>query len=336
MSQVAKFVKLSRVLAVGAALAASSQAMAQTVCVFDLLGAQGDVFNLMKDYKLAATKWGANLTLKAYTDEKVTGEDLKAGQCDAVVMTGLRAREFNSFTGSLDSLGTLPNYEATKMALATLEKPSAAKYMTSGNYEVVGILPAGSAYLFVNDRSINNVSKLAGKKIAYLEYDKSQAKMIQKVGAQGVASDITNFAGKFNNGSVDVVGAPAAAFKPLELNKGLGTKGGIARFPVLQLSYQILIRKDKFPDGYGQKSRDYVSGQYDRAMAIITGAEKSIDAKYWMTIPEADQAKYVVLLRDSRIALTGEGIYNKSMMHVLKEVRCHVNSADAECSQNLE
>ena len=50
----------------------------------------------------------------------------------------------------------------------------------------------GAAYLFVNDRSINNVSKISGKKIAYLDYDKAQSKMIQKVGAQGVGSATTN------------------------------------------------------------------------------------------------------------------------------------------------
>lgn len=48
--------------------------------------------------------------------------------------------------------------------------------------------------------------------------------MASQVGAQAVSSDITNFGAKFNNGQVDIIGAPAAAFKPLELHKGLGTK----------------------------------------------------------------------------------------------------------------
>lgn len=322
--------------ALATTLACAGTASAQTFCVFDLLGAQGDVYNIMKDYQIEASKWGANLQLKAYSDEKVASEEFKAGQCDGVLLTGLRARAYNPFTGSLDSLGGLPNYKVTNFVLSTLEKPSAAKYMVMGNYEVAGILPAGAIYLFMNDRSINNVSKLAGKKIAYFDYDRAQPKMIQKIGAQGVASDITNFAGKFNNGSVEVVGAPAIAFKPLELFKGLGSKGAIARFPVLQLSYQIIVRKDKFPEGFGQKSRDFASALYPRAMSLVSRAEGQIENNYWMDISQADTDKYFVLLRDSRISLTSEGIYDKKMLHVLREARCHVNPADAECAQELE
>ena len=33
---------------------------------------------------------------------------------------------------------------------------------------------------------------------------------------------------KFNTGEVDVVAAPAYAYKPLEIEKGLGSKGGYA------------------------------------------------------------------------------------------------------------
>jgi hypothetical protein len=335
MSRVVSLIKLSRLALLGTAFAASS-AMASSVCVFDLMGAQGDASNFVKDLKVASAKWGTTLELKTYTDEHVASEDFKAGQCDAVFMTGLRAREFNFFTGSIDSLGAVPSYKDMQGVLATLAGPGAGKLMVNGSFEVAGIMPFGAAYLFVNDRSINNVSKLSGKKIAYLDYDKAQNKMIQKVGAQGVGSDITNFAGKFNNGSVDIIGAPAAAFKPLELYKGLGTKGAIADFPVVQLTYQLVIRKDKFPAGWGQNSRTFFEGQYDRAMSLIKAAEAQIDKKYWMHIPDADQAKYVVLLRDSRIALTNDGIYDKKMMAVLKKIRCKNNPSDAECAQNLE
>lgn len=338
MSSVVKFARFTRALALGGSLmaAASVANAASTLCVFDLLGSSGDAANLMKDYKLAAAKWGVNWELKTYTDEHVAAEDFKAGQCDGVFLTGIRAREFNFFTGSIDSLGSVPTYGDMKSVLATLSDAKAAKYMVSGDYEVAGVTPFGAAYLFLNDRSINNVSKLSGKKIAYLDYDKAQSKMIQKVGAQGVASDITNFAGKFNNGSVDVVGAPAAAFKPLELYKGLGSKGAIARFPVVQLTYQLVIRHSKFPADLGQKSRTFIDTQYDRAMNLIKGAEAQIDGKYWLTIPAADQAKYEVLLRESRISLTQEGIYDKKMMSVLRNIRCKNDPANAECAQKLE
>ena len=130
---------------------------------------------------------------------------------------------------------------------------------------------------------------------------------VARFGAQPVASDVTNFAGKFNNGSVDIIGAPAAAFKPLELHKGLGTKGAIVNFPLVQLTLQVIIRRDKFPEGFGQKSREYVQSQYPRAMSLIKTAEADIDKKFWMQIPEADKAKHINMMRDSRVALTNDG-----------------------------
>jgi hypothetical protein len=104
--------------------------------------------------------------------------------------------------------------------------------MVNGPYEVAGIVPLGAAYVFVNDRKIDSIEKAAGKKIAVLEWDKSQARMVQQLGAQPVASDITNFAGKFNNGQVDIiVGACRSLQAAGALQRDSETKGAVYRFP---------------------------------------------------------------------------------------------------------
>jgi len=64
---------------VTASVAFSSAAHAkQTLCVFDLLGTGGDVYAMMKDYRLEATKWGADIELKSYTDERIAAEDFNS------------------------------------------------------------------------------------------------------------------------------------------------------------------------------------------------------------------------------------------------------------------
>ncbi|MBQ0723534.1 MAG: hypothetical protein KBT52_08225, partial [Paraperlucidibaca sp.] len=62
-----------------------------TICIFDPVGANGPAVGYAKDYMLEAKKWGINADIKAYTDERVAAEDLKAGQCDAAAVTTLRA-----------------------------------------------------------------------------------------------------------------------------------------------------------------------------------------------------------------------------------------------------
>lgn len=318
------------------ALATGSSAQAQTVCVFDLLGTAGESYAMMKDYALAAKQWGANVTLKPYTDERVAAEDFKAGQCDGVSLTGMRGRQFNAFTGSIDAIGAVPSNAMAKVVMSLLAKPQLAADMVNGDYEVAGVVPLGSAFLLVNDRSINTLAKAAGKKIAVLDYDKAQAKLVQKVGAQPVSADVTTFGGKFNNGQVDIIAAPAVAFKPLELHKGLGAKGAVVRFPIAQVSGNVIIRKSKFPAGFGQKSREWVASQLPRAMNIIGKTEAEIPAKFWMDIPANDKIGYVKLMRESRIDLTKEGIYNKKMMSLLKKVRCQQDSSSFECALNDE
>ena len=241
--------KIAMAMAAATLAVSANNAQAQVVCVFDLLGTSGDVYTMMKDYALAANGWGAKVTLKPYTDERVASEDFKAGQCDAVALTGMRGRQFNSFVGSIDAIGAVPSNAAARAVMQLVSKPQLATDMVQNGYEVAGVTPMGSAYLFVNDRSINTLAKAAGKKIAVLDYDKAQARMVQRVGAQPVSADITTFGGMFNNGQVDIVGAPAIAFKPLELHKGLGSKGAITKFPILQVTGNIIIRQNKYTDG---------------------------------------------------------------------------------------
>jgi hypothetical protein len=326
--------KLTKTLLLSAGLmtfASASQAK-QVLCVFDLVGKNGDVYALMQDYQLASKQWGADIELKVGQNEGVIAEDFKAGKCDAVSITGLRGRQFNNFTGSLDAIGAINSLSLAVKVMQGLANPTFAKYMKNGNYEVAGVIPIGDAYLMVRDRSINTVAKAAGKKIAVLDYDQAQKIMVQQIGAQAVSSDVTNFGSKFNNGQVDIIGAPAAVFRPLELHKGLGTKGAIVNYPILQVTGNIIIRHDKFPAGYGQKSRDWVKAQLPRANQIIGKMKSDIPAKYWMNVPAGDQPGYQKLMRESRIELTKQGIYNKQMMKLLWQFRCKNEPTNFECS----
>ena len=303
-----------------------------TICIFDPVGANGPAVGYAKDYMLEAKKWGINAEIKAYTDERVAAEDLKAWQCDAAAVTTLRAKQFNKFVGSLDAVGAIPNDAAMRKALATLTSPSLAPLMREGQFEVVGVIPLGAAYVMVRDRAINSIEKAAGKRVAVMEWDKSQAKMVQRMGAQPVASDIINFVAKFNNGQVDIIGAPAAVFKPLELHKGLGSKGAIVNYPILQVTGNLIIRPDKFPAGYGQKSREWVKSQLPRAFGILGKMKSDIPQKYWMQVPSADKPGYQKLMRESRVDLTKRGIYDKRMMKLLWQFRCKEDPKNFECS----
>ena len=225
-----------------------------SVCLFDILGKNGDVYSRAKDLTLLARRWNVFVDIQVFMDERITAENFKAGQCDAAGISTLRARQFNHFIGSLDAVGAVPSYAHMRTILHTLLDPKIIPLSITEPYQIVGVMPIGALYVMVRDRQINSIEKAAGKKIAVFDYDKSQSQLVRGVGAQAVPSDISNFAAKFNNGVVDVIAAPATAYRPLELYRGLGEKGGIPDFLVAQVFLQVVIRKERFPDGFGQKS----------------------------------------------------------------------------------
>ena len=329
--------KIALAIATTSIVGLSSTAQAAiNVCVFDLLGKSGESFQMAQEWALAAKGWGADINLLPKQDEAVADNDFKAGKCDGVFMTAMRARQYNKFVGSIDSLGGAPsNAIAQKAITFALDSRNAAKMTTNlggKKYEIMGVAPLGSAFIFVRDKKIDSIEKAAGKKFAVLSYDDAQKVMVQRVGAQAVPSDVTNFVAKFNNGQVDMVGAPAYAYKPLEIYKDLGKTGGMFNFPVLQVTADLVVRPEKFPADFGQKSRDYFVKNLPKSFSMINRLEAGIPANYKMNLTADDKLKYQKMMRDGRLELTKMGIYDAGMMSVLKKARCSVDKANFECS----
>ncbi|HET8869108.1 MAG TPA: putative solute-binding protein [Aquabacterium sp.] len=339
---------LIQALTVAAALAVPALAQAKAViCVWDVVGKTGDVYAASTDYALAMQKQGIDFDIKTYVDERVAVEDFRSGQCDGVVATAFRTRQFNAVAGSIDSIGSTTivkngkidinaSYDVVRKVIQIFADPKAEKLMVEGNYEVGGIFPLGAAYPIVRDRKINSVEALSGKKIAAFDYDKAQGVMIQRIGAQPVSVDVTNIGPKFNNGFVDMVTLPAVAYKPFELYKGIGTTGGIGRFPIMIPTVQVILNRTKFPEGAGEKSRQYWLSQFDRAMRIIQTAEKGIPASAWDDLPAESIPKYVLMLREARADIAKQGLYNKTGLNIIKKARCSINPSDAECATRNE
>ena len=317
-------------------LVSNSAKADQTVCIFDLLGRAGESYKLMEEWALASKNWGADVKLVAYQKEEQADRDFINGKCDAVAITTMRSREYNKFAGSIDALGGVPSNDIARRAISyALDQRNAKRLvstMKGEKYEVAAIAPLGIAYIFVRDRSMDTIEKGIGKKFAYLHYDIAQKIAIERVGAIGVPSDISTFVGKFNRGEVDSIAAPAYAFKPLEIYKGLGKSGAMFTFPLINVTGNLIIRQNKFPEGFGQNSRAWSLRQLPKAMNTIRRLEAEIPARYKLNVTAEDKLRYQKLLRDGRIELTERGIYDPVMMRVLKRARCTVERTNFECS----
>ena len=308
----------------------------QQVCVFDLLGKAGESYKFLEEWALVSKKWGAQVQLISFQDEDLADKAFQNDKCDAVYMTSMRARTYNKFAGSIDALGGVPSNKIAQKAVEYVLDPRNTKRMTTTlqgeSYEVAGIGLIGSAYIFVKDRSLNTIEKAQGKKFAILHYDRAQRVMVERVGAVPVMSDISNFIKKFNTGEVDVVAAPAYAYKPLEIEKGLGSKGAMLNFPVVNVTADLIVRPERFPAQFGEQSRQWFLQKIPQSFAMVQRLEAAIPSKIKMQLSKEDKEKYQRVLREGRIDLTKQGVYDPGMMRVLKKARCTVERTNFECS----
>jgi len=319
------------------ALLSACTGHAQTYCVYDPLGAQGDYFSLAKDYQLAAKRWNVNLEITPYTDDDKLYQDFKSGRCDMASMLGMRAREFNRFTGTLDAPSVIENYAQLRNVMGVMASPKLARLMTNGDYEIVGIVPVGALYPVVNDRSINSFDKATGRKVGVFAWDHTQTIMADYFHVTPVPLALSDYGRAFNTGKVDVIVVPLILFKAMELEKGLGSNGGIVRRAIFQLSMQMVSHASKFPPAFGQSSRDYMLAQVDHTLSIIRNQEAAVEPRLWIYAMKAELVKWQTGMRQLSQQLVQQGYYDEHMLQLLQRIRCNTDKEEPECaSQNAE
>lgn len=302
------------------------------MCVYDPLGQNGMLFQSFQQFKTEALRWGLEITLRAYMDDRIAAEDFKAGVCDLANIPGFRARAFNRFTGTIDSVGSLPSYDHLKMVLEVLATEKAAPLMVSGEYEIISIIPAGLVFMFVDDKRINSPETMAGKTISVLDNAPELPRLVALAGMTPVASTLANVFNKFNNRSVNITAGPALIYEPMELYKGLEPDGGILDYPLMQATMQVLARHSKLPPGFGLQARQLSEQTFEQALQLIRASEQRIPQKYWVHIKQEDAIAWSEVFRKNRLTLRDENIYDGRALTLFRKVRCKLEPGLPECS----
>lgn len=326
-------------LTLAVATAQAADVPKKSMCLFDPVGKGGDMYALLKDFRAKAIGWGVDLELKPYDNELVIVDEFKAGQCDAIAVTGMKVRPFNKFTSTIEAVGALPEYNDVHTLMTTLSKPQLAKYMIQGDYEVAGVMPVGNVYTFLRDRvwaEEGLQDNFQGKKVSVFEGDEVSFEMIRSMGATPVMVNTTSFAGKFNNGAVDITFSPAVAYEPFELYKGLKPNGAIIRQPLIQLTFQMIIRHKRFPEGFGAKVREEALNMMGYAMQYVHLTEKKIPDEEWVDLKLREMAGMAEVMRRARIKLRDEGVYDGTMLTIMRKIRCQRDPRHFECAEKLE
>ena len=317
-------------------LVCMTQAMASktvTWCIYDAAGHSGSVMQIMKDYSLFAKKWGVHHTLKVFSNEEKALAEFKNKQCDGIAASSFLTREYNHFLGTTGAIGLIPDNQTAHQVFAALGEPSLSKHMVQNGYEAVGWIPIGSAYFMVKDRNINSITHLAGLRIAILREDPSHERMARRVGATPVFVTFSNAASKLIKGEVDVLPAPIYAYRPFELQRGIGIYGGVINFPMSYMSLNLIVRQEAIPKNYGQHSRNWFMALTPRMMQNVFRWEQSMPKKYWYDIPTSERQSYQRLLTQLRREFIGTRVYNHDFIKLVLEKQCDIDAQYFECKK---
>lgn len=301
-------------------------------CVWDPVGRTGPVMTFYRDFIPKAQTWGINMRFKAFTDEKVAANEFKAKNCDAVLLSSIMSRQFVKFGGTMDAIGALPSDKGLELLLATLARPRAGKLMSEGNHEVIATFPVGFVYAFVNDRSIRTVDDFSGKRMSILNNDPQSLKFATLAGATPVSTTLATFPGRFNNGNLDILLMPALAYNTFELYNGLGTKGGIIKYPLFYGMLQTIAKKGAFPEDFGLKMRRYILKERLNAIfKAVKDAEEEIPSKYWIHLDQFGIDDIDRFSKDIRVALKKDKIHHPTALKLLWKIRCRLDRSRGEC-----
>ena len=306
------------------------------ICLWDLSGQSGPVFNGATNLRLDLLRYNIDISLEAFTNEGVMVASLKNGHCDAALMSGFRARQFNRFTGTIDAIGGLPNLEHMKTLLRTLAHPNLVEHMVSNKYQTLAVAPAGAAYLFVDDKRLNSLAQAAGKKVAVLDFDPGQSKLVTHIGAAPVSTTLATAPNLFNNGTVNILPAPLIAYEVLELYKGMSPDGGIVNYPIVQLTAQLIAHTDKFPPAIASLIREVAADSFTSIQTALNKESDKIPQRWWIEVSAHNQQEYDSMMRAARLKLRETGYYDATMLSIMKRIRCSQDPQRPECSQETE
>lgn len=303
------------------------------LCVFDIVGANGETMAVAKDYALAAKQWGVNITPIVYTKLDAAQNDFDHNKCGGLVADNFTSKKYNNFVGTIGAVGAVPNYAIAQKVLLALSNPKLANRMQNARYEVVGYMPYGLAYFITKDRSLNSLSQLNGKRLGVLSTDTSQRRIAQKVGMQPVYMNFDNATTKFRDNEFDLVPAPLIVYKPFEVEKIIGTQGGIINYPLALVTMNFILSKGNYPNDFAQKSRQWFSQRSGQMIKNVMRWDATVPKRVMYDISDIDRSGYDMLLAQLRKEFIENKTYDASMMILINHLRCAQDSQFIDCKK---
>lgn len=201
--------------------AVASWAEDQVWCAYDPIGSQGDITRRLNDIRLYAQQYQVKFKVVTYQKEQQAIQAFDDGKCSGLAASNFNTYRYNQFMGSTAGIGLIPNNRTAKSFLQLLNHPTIEKRLVSKNYEAIGMIPIGTAYMVLKNKNLSRVAQLRNQRIGVLPNNPPQQALVRSVGAQPVYVDLSNAIAQFKQNKIDIIAAPVYGLLPYNLQKNL-------------------------------------------------------------------------------------------------------------------
>lgn len=308
----------------------------RTFCVWDPLGKAGPISSTVDDQKLRSLHYGLDLTVITYQDERELVQALRQDDtCDAALIRGSVAMEFNKFAGTIESIGGMRKREEVHLLMQVLANPRMASRLTDENYTVLGVATMGSTYRFTGDRTKRRFDQFKNQKIAVQDLDPAHSIFATAIGAQPVVGDMMANVQSYSDGKVEGMISPIVAYLVMGTGQ-ISRDVGIFDTTLAQSTIQLIGHTKRFPKGLAQILREDFLFKFDNYARRVDNEMALVPEEFWMKDTPEDVKALEKLALETRLKLRDEGYYDAAMLRLQRKIRCKFEPANSECTNPKE
>ena len=308
----------------------------RTFCVWDPLGKAGPISSTVDDQKLRSLHYGMDLTVITFQDEVELLDALRTDdRCDAALIRGSVAMEFNKFAGTIEAIGGMRQREQVHLLMQVLANPRMASRLTDDKYTVLGVATMGASYRFTSDRSKRSLADFKNQLLAVESLDPSRSEFVSAIGANPVNGSMMSNVQSYADGKVKGMISPIIAYLVMGTGQ-ISRDVGIFDTPVAQSTIQLIGHTEKFPPGLAQILREDFLFKFDNYARRVDNEMALIPGEFWMKDTKADVQKMEQIALDVRLKLREEGYYDPAMLRLQRKIRCKFEPARSECTNPKE
>lgn len=312
-------------------VAAASWAEDQVWCAYDPIGSQGDITRRLNDIRLYAQQYQVKFKVVTYQKEQQAIQAFDDGKCSGLAASNFNTYRYNQFMGSTAGIGLIPNNRTAKSFLQLLNHPTIEKRLVSKNYEAIGMIPIGTAYMVLKNKNLSRVAQLRNQRIGVLPNNPPQQALVRSVGAQPVYVDLSNAIAQFKQNKIDIIAAPVYGLLPYNLQKEFGPDTQVINFPLAYFGVNLIIKPHAYPANFGRKIRGWFVQNSQLLTNRATQWENHLPAYYWVDVSFYEKQSYDVMVAKIRNQYVLSGYYDAYFVQLMKRLRCMDDPRYFEC-----